>query len=89
VQKLVPQLVERCAELLGGLDLLAAHVGVQAHTVRFWLHGRATAPNDCVVKMMDLVLQDDIARARGDRRKQLRGADVDQESSLGQSSTAN
>ena len=69
MQRLVPKLVERCADLVGGLDALAAHLRVPPHTVGFWQKGRATAPNEAIVKMMDLVLQDDIARAHQDRRK--------------------
>jgi hypothetical protein len=69
MQRLVPRLVERCADLVGGLDQLAARLHVPPHTVGFWLQGRATVPNEPLVKMMDLVLQDDIARAQQDRRK--------------------
>ena len=69
VQRLVPKLVGRCADLVGGLEELAARLRVPPHTVGFWLQGRATVPDEPLVKMMDLVLQDDIARAREDRRK--------------------
>jgi hypothetical protein len=55
---------------------LAAHLGVEAHAVRFWLHGRANMPDSSLVKLMDLVLQDDIARARGDRRKGVRDTEL-------------
>lgn len=72
MQRLVPRLVERCADLVGGLEELAAHLRVPPHTVGFWLQGRARVPDEPLVKMMDLVLQDDIARAQQDRRKALR-----------------
>jgi len=69
VQTLAPKLVERCADLVGGVDELASRLRVPPHTVGFWLQGRATVPDEPLVKMMDLVLQDDIARAQQDRRK--------------------
>ena len=72
VQRLIPQLTARAAELMGGTDLLAAALGAQNHTVRFWIQGKASPPGDALSTMMDLVLQDDIARALQDRRKTLR-----------------
>ena len=75
MQRLAPQLVERSAELMGGLDRLASYLRVEPHALRFWLQGRATVPDEPLAKMMDLVLQDDIARARQDRRKVPRAND--------------
>ena len=69
MQRLAPKLVGRCAELVGGVEELAARLRVPPHTVGFWLQGRAAVPDEPLVKMMDLVLQDDIARAHQDRRR--------------------
>lgn len=78
MQGLVPQLIERCAEMLGGFDRVAKWLNVGEHTVRFWLTGRATAPQEAILKLTDLVLKDDIARARQDRRRQPRsGVEVE------------
>ena len=69
MQQLLPQLVERGAEILGGLDRLANYLRLPEHTVRFWLAGRANAPQGALFILVDLVLKDDVARAREDRRR--------------------
>ena len=68
----MPPLVERAAQILGGIDRLAAYLEVEEHRVRFWRNGTATAPNHIVVVLVDLVLKDDVARADEDRRRQPR-----------------
>jgi hypothetical protein len=72
MQRLVPELIQRAAELLGGMDRLAQFLQVEEHALRFWLKDKASAPNEAVVKMVDLILHDDIARAAADRRKLMR-----------------
>jgi hypothetical protein len=72
MQRLVPELIERAASLLGGLDALAKHLGVPEHAVRLWSTARATAPQDVLVNLVDLILKDDIARAAQDRRSEPR-----------------
>ena len=68
----MPPLVERAAQIVGGIDRLAAYLEVEEHRVRFWRNGTATAPDHIVVELVDLVLQDDVARADEDRRRQPR-----------------
>ena len=72
MQRLVPQLLERAAEILGGYYALASFLGVAEHSLRFWQHGRAKAPESVVFTLVDLVLKDDMARAHEDRREQPR-----------------
>jgi hypothetical protein len=73
MRRLLPQLVVRAAEILGGFDALAVHLGVEEHRVRFWANGRATAPDSVTFVLVDLILKDDVARARQDRRNTPRG----------------
>ena len=75
MQRLLPQLVERAAEIAGGMQSLARQLNVDEHRLSFWRQGTATAPNHVFVRLVDLILQDDIARAHADRRKQARAPD--------------
>lgn len=72
MQRLVPQLIERAASLLGGFDALAKYLGVPEHALRLYAATRATAPANVVVLLVDLILKDDVARAAQDRRQQPR-----------------
>ena len=74
MNELIPELVRRAAEIVGGFEKLAAYLNVQEHAVGFWVAGKATAPADVTAKLVDLVLHDDIARAMQDRRKEPRVA---------------
>src|SRR5205085_7834811 len=73
VQRLVPDLIKRAAEMLGGFTSLADHLDVPEHSLQFWAARRASAPSRVVTALVDLVLRDDIARAKEDRRHHARG----------------
>lgn len=75
MQRLVPELVERAAEIVGGIEELARRVHVDPHRVHYWRRGTATAPNSVVVFLVDLILKDDIERAHADRHKDTRPAE--------------
>lgn len=75
MQRLVPPLVERAVQIVGGVDRLAAYLEVPEHRVQFWRNGTATAPTHIVVDLVDLVLKDDVARAEQDRRREPRGVE--------------
>jgi len=47
---------------------------VVEHSLYLWSAGKARAPVRIVEVLVDLVLQDDIARAREDRRQEPRGS---------------
>ena len=88
VDRLVPGLFQRAGEIFGGFPELAHHLRVPEHSVHLWALGKARAPAHIVVMLVDLVLQDDIARAREDRRHEpratARGAHHSKESARAQ-----
>jgi hypothetical protein len=67
--ELKARLLRRACEIAGGRDRLAARLDVEVHAIEFWLSGRATPPERVFLSVVDLVLEDDIARAGQDRRK--------------------
>ena len=69
----MPGLIQRVAEMFGGMAALAQHLRVPEHSLYLWALGKARAPTRVVETLVDLVLKDDIARAGGDRRHQPRG----------------
>ena len=75
MERLVPDLLRRAAEMLGGYEALAKFLGAEEHAINFWLHARAKPPERVIFALVDLVLQDDIARAREDRRRTPRTTD--------------
>ena len=76
MQRLVPHLVQRAVEIVGGIQQLAYHLHVPEHRVSFWRNGTATAPNSIVVQLVDMILKDDVARAEEDRRRKPRRVEV-------------
>lgn len=56
---------------------LAGHLQVPEHALYLWASEKARAPVNVVEMLVDLVLKDDIARAREDRRHEPRGAAVE------------
>lgn len=58
--------------MLGGLNARAAYLEVEHHALRYWMGGRANAPERVISSLVDLILQDDIARAHEDRRQKPR-----------------
>lgn len=73
MQRLVPGLVQRAAEIFGGMRGLADYLRVPEHALHLWAAAKARAPVPIVERLVDLVLQDDVARAREDRRHEPRG----------------
>jgi len=74
VERLIPSLIQRAAEMFGGMVCLAQHLQVPEHSLYLWSAGKARAPIRVVEVLVDLVLQDDIARASEDRRQEPRGS---------------
>jgi hypothetical protein len=68
-RELKVRLLARACDILGGRERLAERLDVEAHSLEFWLAGRATPPDRVFLSVVDLVLEDDIARARQDRRQ--------------------
>jgi DNA-binding transcriptional regulator YdaS (Cro superfamily) len=68
-RELKVRLLARACDILGGRERLAERLDVEAHALEFWLAGRATPPDRVFMAVVDLVLEDDIARARQDRRQ--------------------
>lgn len=66
------KILERAAEIVGDNQRLANLLEVDRHSLELWLGGRATLPPRVFHDAMELVLQDDIARAAQDRRAQPR-----------------
>lgn len=63
------KLVMRACEIAGSRERLASRLDVEIHSLEFWLSGRATPPERVFLRVVDLVLEDDMARAVQDRRK--------------------
>ena len=66
------KLLKRAAEICGGWDLLRAQLGVSQESMKLWSDGKARLPDRAFLRVADLVLEDDIARAAQDRRNQPR-----------------
>jgi hypothetical protein len=62
----------RATEIMGGEEALRAGLGAQDHTFNLWLTGRARLPDGIFLRIVDLILADDIARSTYDRRKDAR-----------------
>jgi hypothetical protein len=62
------KLLGRAAEICGGWNALCVRLGVEGHSVRLWMEGKARLPERVFLKAADIVLEDDIARAAQDRR---------------------
>ena len=68
-RELKVRLLARACDIVGGRERLAERLDVEQHALEFWLAGRATPPDRIFMAVVDLVLEDDIARARQDRRQ--------------------
>lgn len=62
------KLLGRAAEICGGWSALCVRLGVEGHSLKMWVEGKARLPERIFLKAADLVLEDDIARAEQDRR---------------------
>ena len=68
-RELKARLMQRACEIVGGRERLALRLDVEVHALEFWLSGRATPPERVFMSVVDLVLDDDVARAAQDRRR--------------------
>lgn len=60
--------LRRAADIAGGSSALRQRLHVEDHALELWLSGRATVPEWVFLLAVDLVVRDDIARAKQDRR---------------------
>ena len=62
------RLLQRALEICGSSRALCAHLGADQHSLKVWLDGKARLPERVFLRAADIVLEDDIARAKEDRR---------------------
>lgn len=74
--ELQPTLLKRAIEIVGGREALCEYLGVSETRLNLWLGARVRLPDPIFLRAVDLVLQDDIARASRDRRQRPRGDGV-------------
>jgi hypothetical protein len=72
VKHLQPKLLQRAVEIAGSEEKLCDRLEVERHSFKLWSEGRATAPQEVLYAVIDLILEDDLARAAQDRRQQPR-----------------
>jgi hypothetical protein len=72
VDQLQLKLLARAVEISGGTARLRARLGVAEHALLLWLRGRALMPMDVFLAVVDVILEDDLARKAQDRRMQPR-----------------
>jgi hypothetical protein len=65
--------LRRAADIAGGPAALRERLEVQEHALELWLADRATVPDRVFFLAVDIVVQDDMARAAQDRRATPRG----------------
>jgi hypothetical protein len=68
VDQLQLKLLARAVEISGGTARLRARLGVAEHALLLWLRGRALMPMDVFLSVVDIILEDDLARKAQDRR---------------------
>ena len=61
-------MLKRAAEICGSEALLCERLGITSVRLHQWIEGKARVPDGIFLKSADIVLEDDIARARQDRR---------------------
>jgi hypothetical protein len=83
VRELQPKLFKRAVEIVGDAEKLCTKLHVDAHSLQLWLEGRATAPGWVLQLVIDVILDDDLARAAQDRRHQPRVQTPPEESGPG------
>jgi hypothetical protein len=62
------RLLQRACDI-AGRERMCVRLGVELHTLELWLAGRATPPERVFLSAVDVVLDDDLARASQDRRR--------------------
>jgi hypothetical protein len=68
LHELQSKLIKRAIEITGDAKKLCRQLGVNEHALQLWSDGRATAPGPVFQALIDLILEDDLARAAQDRR---------------------
>lgn len=71
---LQPKLLRRALEIAGSEGMLCSRLSAEPHQFKLWLAGRASAPAYVLHQVIDLIVEDDIARANQDRRARPRGS---------------
>jgi hypothetical protein len=72
LRELQPKLFKRAVEIAGDAPKLCTKLHIDAHALRLWMDGRATPPSWVLHAVIDLIVDDDLARAAQDRRQQPR-----------------
>jgi hypothetical protein len=67
--ELKARVLRRACDIAGGRERLAGRLDVEMHALEFWMSGRATPPERVFLRVVDIVLEDDLARAVQDRRR--------------------
>ena len=65
-------LLERAAAIAGGARPLGRMMGVDASLLQRWWAAELKLPEAIFLQLVDIVLKDDVARARADRREHAR-----------------
>ena len=65
-------LLERAAAIVGGPGRLGRLIGVDASLLQRWWAAQLRLPETIFLQLVDIVLKDDVARARADRRQHAR-----------------
>ncbi|MGE5638604.1 MAG: hypothetical protein ACM30H_00790 [Clostridia bacterium] len=68
VRDLQPKLLDRAMHIAGGWPALARELGIPETRLKLLRFGPAELPPDVFLRLVDLVLQDDLAWAAQDRR---------------------
>jgi hypothetical protein len=72
VVRLQQALIERAAAIVGGQTALGRRLGTDPAQLQRWRAAQLTIPDAVFLQLVDLVLKDDVARARADRRQYAR-----------------
>lgn len=72
MRELQPKLFRRAVEIAGDTQKLCTKLHVDPHSLQLWMEARATAPGRILQAVIDLIVDDDLARAAQDRRHQPR-----------------
>jgi hypothetical protein len=72
MRALQAKLLSRAVAISGNAEQLAFLLGVDEHRLSLWRADQATMPDAFALRIVDLILEDDIRRAAQDRREQPR-----------------
>jgi CheY-like chemotaxis protein len=68
--------LERASAVKGGIAKLAAHLAVSESTLALWMKGKATVPASVFEKVLDVLLDGDMAALTGSVRTEVKPARV-------------